>query len=141
MKGLGIYLQVLREAAGLSRARVAADLGTTENTLWRIESGRQEPASTMLAGIVRAVGGDWPDVEALLLDGDADEATARRLAARRLSGATEADDDPEWAASMNRLRAIERSRDQAALQFVLDMWETARRTFGRDVPHKRHPSG
>lgn len=71
MEAVGSYLQALRDKRHISRARMADDIGTTENTLWRIESGRQEPGLSLLARMVVYVQGSIDEVVRLASRTDA----------------------------------------------------------------------
>ncbi len=84
MEAAGAYLQTLREGMKLSRAKLAEQLGTTENTLWRIEAGRQEPGGALLFGLIKQLRGAYDDV-ARLLEHDVPLAEAQALARQRVA--------------------------------------------------------
>lgn len=69
MEAMGSYIQALR--GKISRARMADDIGTTENTLWRIESGKQEPGLDLLVRIMNYVNGSLDDAIRLATKPDA----------------------------------------------------------------------
>lgn len=50
---LGTSIRVWRESAGLSQARLAERLGTTQSAVSRWENGRDEPRLSTLAAILR----------------------------------------------------------------------------------------
>lgn len=127
MTGVGAYFRTLREKQGITRAWVAEQAGTTETSLYRIESGSQKPGLEIMLGIIQAVRGSVADVRELLRDKDAKEDEGRRRAEATLSEVQlrEADriatdpltaddarrlfDDPSFFEEMARL-AIERAR-------------------------------
>ena len=74
------YFRVLRETAGKSRAKLAAELGVSEMSIWRIEEEGQEPKAELLTGLVRALKARWEDVEYLLSKKTFGEAEGTRLA-------------------------------------------------------------
>jgi transcriptional regulator with XRE-family HTH domain len=59
---LGRALRRTREAAGLSPATVAAQLGVSEDTINRIERGELDPSCTMLDRLSVALGSDTPAI-------------------------------------------------------------------------------
>lgn len=82
MEAVGSYIQTLRDKQSVSRARMAEEIGTTENTLWRIESGRQEPGISLLARILQYVQGSLQEVTNLAAKADATAEDGRRAAER-----------------------------------------------------------
>lgn len=80
MQAVGIYLRTLREAHQLSRAAVAAQIGTHESQLVRIEAGEQDSRGSLLLAFVAAVKGRAEDIQKLLLDKDVTVEDGRRLA-------------------------------------------------------------
>lgn len=66
MSGVGAYIRTLREKQGITRSWVAEQVKTSETSLYRIELGKQAPATALLIGIVKAVRGSFDDVEMLL---------------------------------------------------------------------------
>ncbi|GAB4197776.1 MAG: hypothetical protein OHK0022_16340 [Roseiflexaceae bacterium] len=66
MFGGAAYLRRLRERQKISRAKLAATVSTTENTIWRVETNLQEPGGVMLLDIVHALGGNWQDLYELV---------------------------------------------------------------------------
>ena len=69
MIAAGTYLKILREHAGITQDKLARLTNTTTNTIWRIESGKQEPRAIQFSKILAAICGDPADV-ALLSDSD-----------------------------------------------------------------------
>jgi DNA-binding XRE family transcriptional regulator len=65
------YLQRIRELHNLSRAQVAAKVGVTEQSIYRIESMAQEPKAEILMTLISAVYADVRDVYELMLAKDA----------------------------------------------------------------------
>lgn len=78
MKALGAYFEALRGDRG--RAALAADVGTSEMSIWRIEDGTQEPRAELLSALVRTLKAQWSDVERLLSDSGATAEDGKRLA-------------------------------------------------------------
>ncbi len=66
MFGGAAYLRRLRERQKISRAKLAATVSTTENTIWRVETNLQEPGGVMLLDIVQALGASWQDLYELV---------------------------------------------------------------------------
>ena len=62
------YLRALRERHGLSRATLASQVEATENTIWRIEDGRQEPSGPLLVALVTSVHGNWDHINGVFAD-------------------------------------------------------------------------
>lgn len=80
MEAAGMYLRTLREARHLSRATVAAQIGTHESQLVRIEAGDQDTRGSLLLAFVNAVQGRADDVQRLMLDKNATAADGRQAA-------------------------------------------------------------
>jgi transcriptional regulator with XRE-family HTH domain len=85
IEAVGAYLQRLRQKKEMSRIQLATLVGTTETSLWRIESGKQEPRGPLLFALVNAVGGRIEDVQKLLLDETATKDDADQLANQAFS--------------------------------------------------------
>ena len=64
----------------MSRARLAAQLGVSEMSLYRIEEQNQEPKAELLMAIVHVLKGNADHVYHLLTKDDATAAEARQLA-------------------------------------------------------------
>jgi transcriptional regulator with XRE-family HTH domain len=62
MKAATAYLWRLREKQKISRAKLANLVSTTENTIWRVETGQQEPGGRLLISLVTALQANWQDV-------------------------------------------------------------------------------
>lgn len=75
------YLYTLRDAAGITRAKLAALVQVTENTIWRVETGRQEPSGSLLVAIAHALHADWSDVEYLVVNNATDQDAEARAQA------------------------------------------------------------
>lgn len=88
IEAVGAYLQRLRQKKEMSRIQLATLVGTTETSLWRIESGKQEPRGPLLFALVQAVDGRIEDVQQLLFDDTATRDDADQLANQAFSRAT-----------------------------------------------------
>lgn len=55
---IGQRIKELREARGMPKSELARRAGTTRNTLYRVESGRTAPSSTMVEQIARGLNVD-----------------------------------------------------------------------------------
>jgi transcriptional regulator with XRE-family HTH domain len=77
------YLQRLRELRGLSRAHVARLVGTSEMTIYRIESEAQEPKADALMAFLDVISGDVYDIYQLLRATDAPREDGERRADER----------------------------------------------------------
>lgn len=62
MKAAAAYLWRLRERQKISRAKLANLVSTTENTIWRVETGKQEPGGRLLVSLVTVLQANWQDV-------------------------------------------------------------------------------
>jgi transcriptional regulator with XRE-family HTH domain len=77
MDAIAGYLQGLREGRDLSKADVASALRVMVErkvdpvTIWRIETGRQNPGADLLLAMVVVLRGTMTEVEALFLQTDA----------------------------------------------------------------------
>jgi transcriptional regulator with XRE-family HTH domain len=80
MEAAGMYLRTLREARHMSRAAVAAQIGTHESQLVRIEAGDQDTRGSLLLAFVNAVQGRADDIQRLMLDKSATAADGRQAA-------------------------------------------------------------
>lgn len=101
MKALGAYFEVLRGDRG--RAALAADVGISEMSIWRIEDGSQEPRAELLNALVRTLRARWSDVEKLLSDSDATAEDGRQLAISLRSRLEQADSADMRKQEINRL--------------------------------------
>jgi transcriptional regulator with XRE-family HTH domain len=79
MVAASAYLQTLREGRKVSRAKLAAQLGVSEMSIWRIEEEGQEPKAEFFMALVKALGGD-PNHLLRLLTEDATQEEGERLA-------------------------------------------------------------
>jgi DNA-binding XRE family transcriptional regulator len=86
---VGAYLRVLRMHAGLSPTQLAAQIGIDPTQVWRIETWRVDPRSSVLLAFVAVVRGDVRDVARLIADsaaGSEEGETAARMRIRELGG-------------------------------------------------------
>ncbi len=119
MQAVGAYFQELRDARNESRAAVASALGVTENTIWRVETGRQEPGASLLIALVRYLHARWEDVQALMARNDAQAIDGKQAALEHLRAAglwTEEDDE-----IVRRIRQLDPDRRRVIDQ-LLDTW-------------------
>lgn len=79
MEAIATYLYELRKGQKLSRAKLAAALNTTENTIWRIERKQQEPTGVLLLSLLQSLQGSWGHIQQLLAPGVTED-EGRRLA-------------------------------------------------------------
>lgn len=84
MESVVAYLGELRDGQHISRAQLAAMLETTEQTIFRIERGQQEPKGGLLVGLVTMLRGSWDEIRRLQLGKDATPDLGRDLARQRL---------------------------------------------------------
>ena len=116
MKLAAIYIRELREKRGISRAHVARQITVHENTLWRVESGRQQPSGPLLVALINAVDGRIDHVVQLLQmrNDPISEVIAHQLVAERLEEIAtipEADEIMErLSRSIHKLRAADPAR-------------------------------
>lgn len=85
MSGVGAYIRTLREKQGITRSWVAEQVRTSETSLYRIEMGKQAPATALLIGIVKAIKGSFDDVEVLLQGNGSKSEVGEGLADTRLT--------------------------------------------------------
>jgi transcriptional regulator with XRE-family HTH domain len=81
---VGAYLQVLRESRKMSRAALAERVKASENTIWRIESGRQEPGGVLLISMTEEIQGSLDDIKALVCKKNASAEYGKQLAEKRI---------------------------------------------------------
>ncbi len=74
------YLKIIREARGISQDEVARHLGTSTRVVGGWERSEADPASTSLAAFTRFIHASAEHVVTLLIDPDATQDDARRLA-------------------------------------------------------------
>lgn len=84
LEAFGAYIKALRKRRKLTQAKLGGMIGVAGNTVYRIESGRQEPETTQLAALLTTLGGRIKDVQRLL-SGAASKADADRLATEALT--------------------------------------------------------
>lgn len=118
---LGLYIRVLRQhlRPRVTQKQLAELVGTTGNTIYRIEAGTQEPQE-FLAAILTVLGGRIKDVDRLRKE-DADTRLAERLAQQAITERLLLD----WASTDDRrmkllLRIREMSDDDPDLRSRLD---------------------
>lgn len=80
MEAAAAYLRAMRDHAGFSRGKLAAELGVSEMSIWRIEEDGQEPKAELFTRFVSTVRARWEDIEALMANPAATEEDGRRLA-------------------------------------------------------------
>jgi DNA-binding XRE family transcriptional regulator len=86
MEAVGAYLRTLRDdGRKISRAKLAAQLEVSEQSIYRIEENRQEPNPELLARIIATLGGDPTDVHELLLHKKATPEQGRDVALQRIN--------------------------------------------------------
>lgn len=123
MEAVGGYFRGLREGQDMSPADVASRLREVlgrkvdPTTVWRIETGRQNPGADLLLGLINVLKGRLADVEAIFSRADASaaegEALGRRVAAKGFEHLT--DDD------LAILGQLSPSQRKAALIFLRQM--------------------
>ena len=101
----GLYLRVLRERKGMTLADVASATRTSESQISRIEKGEQEPRSSLMLRIVRAVGGSMAHLETLLLNDSATAEDGKRYAEAWLQRIYEAAAEEAAAATDEEIEA------------------------------------
>lgn len=79
MQHVGIYIATLREASGLTQAQLARLVEASEDAVRSWERGRHEPKFGLMRAVLRALSGEWADVDRLY-DNSASAAAARELA-------------------------------------------------------------
>ena len=85
MEAVGTYLRTLRDAHGLTRTDVAAEAGTNESQVQRIEAGEIDTRSSLLMRFVQAVAGNPYDVYELSVSNEATAEDGRARAQAWLS--------------------------------------------------------
>lgn len=71
MVAAGSYLKALRESQKLTQLDIATAIGSTVNTVWRVEDGRQEPKAANLVNWLAFLHGRAEDLAALINDASA----------------------------------------------------------------------
>lgn len=66
MIAAGAYLKTLRKAQGMTQEGLAAAIGTTGNTIYRIEAGRQEPLMEQIVNLLATLKGHAEDMAKLI---------------------------------------------------------------------------
>jgi len=92
METTAALFEARREYLGWSRAKLAADLGITEMSVYRIEKKGQRPEPELLARLVRTLHMHWEDVERALL-GEMSNAQIQEIAQRAVDAASPPDDE------------------------------------------------
>lgn len=82
---VGAYLRTLRETQQISRAALAAQVGTHESQLVRIEAGDQDTRGSFLLRLISRLKGTADDIAALI-EKNATEEEGKSLAQQRLAG-------------------------------------------------------
>lgn len=127
MEAVGVYLRTLREAHQLSRAAVAAQIGTHESQLVRIEAGGQDTRGSLLLAFISVVKGRADDVQQLILDKFATAEDGRQLAEQVLTQEEResilaiANTDPKRAAVLRRVAQMTTNAElRARIEGYLD---------------------
>ena len=68
----------------MSRAALADRVKVSENTIWRVESGRQEPGGVLLISMTEEIQGSFDDIMALVRQKNTTVEDGKRLAERRI---------------------------------------------------------
>lgn len=84
MEAFAAYVEALRKRAHLSQHALANEVGTTSNTISRIESRGQKPELDLYFRLIDRLGGSDEDARALINDEHATIEDGRRLADQRL---------------------------------------------------------
>jgi transcriptional regulator with XRE-family HTH domain len=75
------YLSTLAKLQGISQAKLDRLTGAGPRYLWRVQSGEiEKPAAATLLAIAQHVRAELRELQATLLDGDADVGSGRALA-------------------------------------------------------------
>lgn len=80
MIAAGAYLWELRDAKRLSREELAAEIGTNDVQIMRIEKGEIDTRGSLLLRFIHKVNGDFEEVVRLMDDPTATEEEGRRRA-------------------------------------------------------------
>lgn len=80
MIAVGIYLQTLRDEAGLNQTKAASAVGMSQKTVERWEAGENEPALTTLVPYLESLRGSLLRTMSLLFDPTVDEHVIRAYA-------------------------------------------------------------
>lgn len=110
-EALGAYIRVLRQNTQpkMTQKKLAELIGTTNNTIYRIEAGIQEPQE-FLAALLTTLGGRIADIYRLRSDG-ASVDLAEQLAEQAITERVLLD----WAhTDERRMRLLQRIRDMSS---------------------------
>lgn len=131
MIAAGAYLRSLRKAKGFTQEALAAKVGVAGNTIYRIESGRQEPLTNQIVKLMAALDARAEDLAELLDSTGESTERAEQLAARAVLAANAALDSAETKASteakedaaalLRRLAALVESGEITADQLVREL--------------------
>lgn len=109
MEAVGAYIRALRQERELSQVRLAELVGVSNNTIWRIEAGQQEPKGNQLAAILTIVKGRIDHVYELLSNALATKADGEAKAKQHLTTESVlalADSDPKRIALLKRIMVL-----------------------------------
>lgn len=81
LNAAGAYLRELRKQQGFSQTKLAEMVGVTNNTIWRIEKGTQEPQAALIVALLAVLRGSAAHVHALLSNPKATNEEAEQYAA------------------------------------------------------------
>ena len=84
---VGAYVLHLRTARGLSRAKLAEMVGSTEMNLLRVEKQGQEPSAGLLIRLITTLSGSWDIVSSLEAVPDSEDALEKVIAEVKVKGA------------------------------------------------------
>lgn len=85
MEAVGAYIRALRQEQELTQVRLAELVGVSNNTIWRIEAGQQEPKGNQLAAILTIIKGRIDHVYELLSNALATKADGEAKAKQHLT--------------------------------------------------------
>jgi transcriptional regulator with XRE-family HTH domain len=106
MLATGAYLRTLRELQGISQGKLADQIGVATNTVWRIESGKQEPKTLQIINLLAVLAGRVADIAALINDPNATPEDGARLARNWFETAAHQASATELEAVATRLRQM-----------------------------------
>jgi len=106
MLATGAYLRTLRELQGISQGKLADRIGVATNTVWRIESGKQEPKTLQIVNLLAELAGRAADVAKLINDPVATPEDGARLARQWFEAAAQQASPKELEMVADRLRRM-----------------------------------
>lgn len=121
MEAVGAYIRTLRLQQKLTQTKLAELVGVSNNTIWRIEAGQQEPGGSQLAAILTIIRGRIDHVYELLSNTFATKADGEKKAKQQLTAESVlalADTDPKRIALLKRIMIL--ADDPKLRQRILD---------------------